>query len=535
MTKRPFVFSKKTLKTPPIDRCTLLAALFFLLGALVRLWGLGSVPGGINQDEAFAGYEALSLLHSGTDSFGYRFPVYLTTWGSGMNALNTYLMIPFLAVFGAHTWVIRLPQALTAIFSLLAAWKLLQICYGQRAALIGLLYLAICPWHITISRWGMESNLAPGFLLFGLCFFVLGAQRPRFLPLSALFYGLSLYCYATIWPIVPLMLFLQWAYLVYTGCFHWDRNAFLSLVILALFAAPLLLFLLVNQGVVPEICTPFFSVPRLLVMRDSEISFQGMLWKLKHLLTVLVKQDDGYDWNASARFGLYYRWALPFGIIGLLSCLKRAWTSLRSRKFDGCAMLLIPFFCAVLLGSLITVNVNRINCIHLPVILFVGIGIYCAAKWIGRFFPQAGLLSAVLLLLCLVSFERYYFGAYRDTISENFQEGLEDAVEYAMALAGDDGEIDLVMQVYHPKILFYSRIPVTTYRDTVVFRNYPDAFLIADSFGPFRFVSDPALIQGQTIPEPQAGRIYLIPADYAETYETAGFRTQVFVHAAVAY
>lgn len=39
------------------------------------------------------------------DSSGYRFPVYLTAWGSGMNALNTYLMIPFMAVFGAEVWV----------------------------------------------------------------------------------------------------------------------------------------------------------------------------------------------------------------------------------------------------------------------------------------------------------------------------------------------------------------------------------------------------------------------------------------------
>jgi len=52
--------------------------LIFLLGLLARLWLFGEVPGGLNQDEAFAGYEAWSLLHGGMDTAGYHFPVYLT-------------------------------------------------------------------------------------------------------------------------------------------------------------------------------------------------------------------------------------------------------------------------------------------------------------------------------------------------------------------------------------------------------------------------------------------------------------------------
>lgn len=85
---------------------------FLLIGSLIRFWQLGHVPGGINQDEAFGAYEAYSMLNYGMDSWGYRFPVYLTTWGSGMSALNSYLMIPCIALFGLHTWVIRLPQAI---------------------------------------------------------------------------------------------------------------------------------------------------------------------------------------------------------------------------------------------------------------------------------------------------------------------------------------------------------------------------------------------------------------------------------------
>ena len=70
--------------------------LILLLAACVRLIGIGTYPGGLHVDEAFAGYEAWSLLNYGTDSWGYHNPVYLTVWGSGMSVLNSVLMIPFI-------------------------------------------------------------------------------------------------------------------------------------------------------------------------------------------------------------------------------------------------------------------------------------------------------------------------------------------------------------------------------------------------------------------------------------------------------
>lgn len=83
-----------------LDYEKILFILIMAAGLFIRLWQFGNVPDGVNQDEAFAGYEAYSILHYGKDSFGYHMPVYLTAWGSGMNALNSYLMIPFIAVFG---------------------------------------------------------------------------------------------------------------------------------------------------------------------------------------------------------------------------------------------------------------------------------------------------------------------------------------------------------------------------------------------------------------------------------------------------
>lgn len=114
------------------------------------------MPGGINQDEAFAGYEAWALLNFGLDSSGHSFPVYLTAWGSGMNALASYLMMPFIAVFGLEVWVIRLPQLIVSCLTLVAVFGIVRRLAGGRAALIALLLVAVCPWHVYLSRWGLE-------------------------------------------------------------------------------------------------------------------------------------------------------------------------------------------------------------------------------------------------------------------------------------------------------------------------------------------------------------------------------------------
>ena len=41
-----------------------------IIGILSRIVLLGKVPGGINQDEAYATYEAYSLIETGMDSRG---------------------------------------------------------------------------------------------------------------------------------------------------------------------------------------------------------------------------------------------------------------------------------------------------------------------------------------------------------------------------------------------------------------------------------------------------------------------------------
>lgn len=460
----------------------LLLLLILLLALLVRVWQFGQVPGDINQDEAFAGYEAWSLLTTGRDTAGYPFPVYLTAWGSGMNVLESLLMLPFIALFGLEVWVIRLPQLIVGLCSVGVLYPTAKRLMGRRAALFAAFLLAVCPWHVLLSRWGLESNLAPGFLLFGFCCFLRGLEDSRFFLLSALFYGLSLYAYAAIWPVVPLMGLLQLLYCARTGRMRLDKWLLLALCLLLALALPLLLFLAVNFGWMEELRTPFFSIPRLLAMRSGEFSLRNIPENLLNLLDILLRQSDGLNWNSAGVFGLLYRPTLLLALAGIIAGTARVFRALPRREYRPEALLLIQLLGGALLGALLYANVNRVNILFIPLVLLAALGLEALCQ---RFSEKLLPVAAALYAAFFLCFTAWYFTDYRQDVQLSFSYGLRAAVE---ATRERGGEVYVGENIIYSELLFLDRVPPEEFRETVRYKNYPAAFLNPASFGRWRFV-----------------------------------------------
>ena len=155
--------------------------LILLLGALLRLLYLSRVPGGLHQDEAFVLLNSYDLLHEGRDSAGYAFPIYMSSWGDGQSAMYSWLLTPLLLLNKGipTTFLGRLPQALVGILTLWCVYCLVKEMFGHTAGLWTLFALSVCPWHIMACRWALDANMAPGFLMFGLYFFVRGMNDNR--------------------------------------------------------------------------------------------------------------------------------------------------------------------------------------------------------------------------------------------------------------------------------------------------------------------------------------------------------------------
>lgn len=471
------------------NRYQFIVCLLLIVGVAIRFIGLGVIPGGINNDEAYAGYEAYSMLQYGLDSHGYHNPVYFVAWGSGMSVLQSYMMLPFIWLFGLHNWVIRIPEVIVACCSLPVFFLLLKKLHGREAALIGLFLLAINPWHIMMSRWALDCNLAPGFLLFGFWFFILGLEKPKYFLLSALMYGFSLYTYATIWLLLPFVLLFQVLYCSWFKKIKISLMAVLSMLLLGIMALPLVLFLLINLGFIGEIKTGFLSIPKLIVSRAGEYSIHGIGRKVYDLYYMLWKQEDGNLWNATADFGLFYKFSWPVILFGLCVEIRQLVKSLKT----GFMPRILPFFqlgIGLILGCFYVVNMNRINYIYLPLLYFNVLGLTYLYQSVRK--EVFATLSAAYAI-SFIAFSAFYFSYYEEDIGVIFQKGLDQCIEVAQ-----ESEKDIYLnEVSFPKVLFYSQTPVLEFLETVEYSNYPNAYLEAASFNHYYFYFEPAMIDNE--------------------------------------
>lgn len=461
--------------------------IFWLVAVLIlgaRVYELTQVPGGINQDEAFGAYEAWSLLNNGIDSNGHEFPVYLEVWGSGMSALNAYLMIPCLAIFGLNTFAVRIPAVIVGILTLFALYGIGKKLWDERTAKVIFLFVAISPWHIMMTRWGLDCNLAPGFLTFGLYFFLKGLEKPLFLLVSAFMYGLSLYCYAAIWPIVPIIITLEVGYALYCKKIKFSIELIGAGGILLLFAFPLLLFILVNRGSIPPISLGFLSIPEMAYFRENEISLSNMRQNFINLAKIIKNQNDGLIWNATEKYGIYYQFSTPFVIAGTLAfCIKAART-LWKKEYSPEIVILIYLFAGILLGLLVNVNINRVNTIFIPIMIVIAV---CMVKLIDAIrIPKGLVFLGTIYGMAFLSFCCYYFKEYKEQISPWFAVGLEEALERAEK---EEGTVYIDERISYPRLLFYLQIPVEEYRKTAVFEDYQNWNRRLREVGRYRFLA----------------------------------------------
>lgn len=476
-----FPMAKEFLKKNEIK----LALVIILLGALLRLAGLDSLPLGFNQDEASAGYDAWAILNYGIDRNGNSLPLLLEAWGSGQNALYSYISMPFIAVFGLSVWSFRLPGALVGVATLAVFWLFARKCRGSLFGLAALLFLALNPWHIMASRWALESNLLPFFLLLGVYLTAVSSEKPWALVGAAASLGLSLYAYGTAFFFLPLYLILAVLWL-YGGKALRPKSFLTALAVFIIIALPITLCQLVNV-ISPgkNMSILGFTLPALTEGRQMATSVFGggglssAFDNFGALLRILWKQSDGLPYNAVSPGGIFYIFGLPLFILGLIFAIKE-------RKTSNCELPMLIALCSAFLCSfLIEVNINRINMIWLPIIYFSSLGFYFVTKKLKAY----GIIPPVLLLVCFAMFFSSYVKTFKTGGYPGYFPGLEESIEYAETL--DTLSVFVTDTVNQPYIfvLFYTQTPPQEFIDTVDYINPGGAFEHVRSFGKYLFGS----------------------------------------------
>lgn len=465
----------------------LIACSIILLGTFLRFYALGSLPYGLNQDEASAGYDAWALLTSGIDRNGDHWPVLFVSWGSGQNALMTYLSIPFIRIFSLNEMSIRIVNALFGSISLVVFWLLSRKIRGSRFGLTALLLLCLNPWHIMATRWALESNLLPAFLLFGIYFTILARYRQWFLLLAAISFGLSIYAYGTAFFILPIILI---------GAVVWMRHEIawkpflISLFTFLLIALPIALCQLANVLDLGEIQLLGLTLPKLTEARQAETSvfgsgFRSIVDNFKLFGHILFRQSDGLVFNSLGirHGGMFYFFGIPLILVGLFASLRQC----RHHAME--IPMLIWTFAGILCAGLINGNINRLNFLWLSLVYWEAVGAYTIYIYIYTNTKSKCLLpiSALLLCACFGLFAKGYVATFGGNGNSSYFPGLVQAIEYCENAEAEN--IYITNSVNQPYIfaLFASQTPPEEFTATVNYENENAAFRTVTSFGKYTF------------------------------------------------
>jgi 4-amino-4-deoxy-L-arabinose transferase-like glycosyltransferase len=438
------------------------------VGIALRCVLFPHLPPGLNQDEAAAAYEAYSLLWTGKDRWGNAFPIYFPGWGSGQNVLYSYLSIPAIALFGLNLFSTRLINLIFGIATLPLMYACVKQVCTPRIALYATALLSVLPWHVMLSRWGLESNLLPFFLLLGTYCIKLALQEkaPRLLIVFCLFpWAIGLYAYATSILFTPVFIALT---------FYYERRQIeerktLWLCALSVFlgtAIPFILFLIKNnifgvsfgfEQVLP------FSIPLLPSQRIAQAG--GSLGE--SLIFLFNGFNDELVWNSPPYFLPLFLISFPFlgiGLVLLIQALKQ-----------GEVNLFLLWLCATMpLIFLVRLNVNRANALFIPIIVISVIGFEAMRQAISEPFLKRVLFRVVAgwIGLNTILFAGSYFSAYGAQAGTKFQAGLAQSLETAQSIAKPTEPIFVTetIPLNYIYVLFWQKVNPKTFQQQADYR-----------------------------------------------------------------
>lgn len=395
-------------------RCAFL--FLFCITVFTSVYKVGVVPYGLHVDEAGMAYDALSIANFGVDRYLNPYPVYFINYGGGQSAMYTYLAAFFIKIFGYSVICVRLPAIMLRLITFVAIYYVIRRGYKDDSVrtLMFLLILAVCPYFIMQSRWGLDCNLLVHFfsISVGILTAAVHHSSTKLYLLSGLSFGLTLYTYALSYIIVPLFLLLTLSYLLLAKKIK--KHQVLTVMIPAfLVVIPLMAMILVNKGIIPEY-KGLFTIPVLHLYRGGEISLSHIFENL-YIIISLISFDNPnifgrqLFYNSIPYFGTVYYFSILFFVIGLVSSFKVCLRSIKYHEFS-INTIFVSWFLSVLTCQFLILepNINKANAAFIPILFFITEGIVI----VGQHTKTIIIGIAILYLISFFLFFNYYFYQY---------------------------------------------------------------------------------------------------------------------------
>ena len=447
--------------------------MILVLAATPRLIKLDKLPPGLHVDEAVNAWNAYTLLKTGKDQHGVRWPIfYFRAFGDNSSPSLIYALLPFQAIGGLNVWTTRLPAAVGGVITVLLIYFVGARLFGCATGLVAAAILAVNPWHIQISRWGSDSGVTP-FLIMAPLAALLWANmpldddekrrpRPIVAALAGAIAGVSCYGFWAVRLFLPLFFIVA---VLVTWRAWWERFKTRegALAIAAMLIAGAVTFgpLLWKHLTDPEM--------------NKRGQMAGWVWSESDTIAERIgKALSRYPGHFGPDFlfvhgdrdpalsppegtALFHWYDLPFMIVGVMAALGRARSSRAARLL---LVWIVLYPTADLLNQHVSLNSLR----SLPglcgLVLLAAVGAVSAGRWLWQRHRQTAVavfsVMAFLVIERNVRFLNQFFGDdfYRQKYSVPAY--APDILEAAKWLRPRLKEVDAVFitgRAAHPYII----------------------------------------------------------------------------------
>ncbi len=464
-------------------------ALIIAIGVFLRFYQLGNNPPSLDWDEASIGYNAYSILKTGADEYGNKFPLSIRSFDDYKPALYAYLDVIPVFLFGLNEFAVRFPAATFGAFTVIAVYfltkEILSMWENRKQIAVSLIvafFFAISPWHLQFSRAAFEGNIGLFFLITGLLYFFKALRNGNFFYFSSVLFLFSLYSYHSFRLFVPLFLLALFV-IFWKSILSFKKQAMISLVFLSLFSFPIWnSFLGAEAGTGSRLSmVTIFSDPTVQISSIERIDYDkasndyiGALFhnrRVTYALAIakgyldhfnpdfLFIHGDGGVQHHAVDMGMLYLWDAPFILAGIYYLLKK------HNRFTW--ILFMFFLLSPIAASITTGTPHPVRAIG----MLLGFHIFAAVGviffWEKIMKVKKSLIKvvamAIVILFFVLNFIYYLHQYYAHTPIEYgyfWQYGYKQALSYAKENEGKFRNIIMTYKYDQPYIyyLFYNKI-----------------------------------------------------------------------------
>lgn len=462
--------------------------LILFLALFIRTYKLADYPEAVDEDEMSMGYISYSLMTSGTDEYGNKFPIYFKSVDDYKYGLYSYLSIPAISLFGLNDFSVRLTSAVFGALSVLIIYLVIvELLANKTAANLTAFVLALNPLHIHFSRVAY-SNITGAFLtMLSVLFLIkfLKSYKIKLLIPMIITFVMAIYTYQSYRLILPLsLLLISVIYLfgktksIKDFVLNKKRIGIVLFVNLFLILITLFSFISKESRARTQDIGTLSNLPKL-IESFSEDNIAGSklittrIFHNKYLETskgvigrylsyfdpkfLFLETDSSATRHGTPDMGVLFLIELPLFLIGLYFIFKSSQTNL--------LIPLILMFTAAIPASLVLDGRSTTRSIFLVygLSMVVGLGIYQLLKIINY-----KIVFPVLIFLYLISFTYFY---HQYTVHKvyhhpwNSDVGLSEMVDLVLNKHFDNYEKVVVSKGHYISFLFYTQTPAKNFID----------------------------------------------------------------------